>query len=115
MADIVVNAVAAVIGTPQRTGPRPPAAISPADLGEEAGEHTVEDSPPSPEAFELGTPARGEQPAASEAGSAGSRLSTAEALQGRLDAANESIAQLSLQLGEARAHGRPGRRSPPKS
>ena len=40
---------------------------------------------------------------ASEAGSAGSRRSEAEGLQGRLDAANASIAQLSLQLGEARA------------
>ena len=39
----------------------------------------------------------------SEAGSAGSRRSEAEGLQGRLDAANASIAQLSLQLGEARA------------
>ena len=40
---------------------------------------------------------------ASEAGSGGSRRSEADGLQGRLDAANASIAQLSLQLGEARA------------
>ena len=103
MADIVVSAVAAVIGTPQRSGPRLPAATSPADFGEEAGDHAVEDSPPSPEAFELGTPAREEQPATSEAGSVGSRFSNVEALQSRLGAANESIAQLNLQLGEARA------------
>ena len=103
MADIVVGAVAAVIGTPQRSGPRLPEGFSPADLGEEAGDHAGEDSPPSPEAFGIGTPAREEQPATSEAGSAGSRLSTIEAVQNRLDTANECIAQLNLQLGEARA------------
>ena len=51
--------------------------------------------------FIVATPPR--QPAPSEAGSAGSRLSEAEGLQGRLDAANAAIAQLNLQLGEARA------------
>ena len=102
MADIVVGAVAAVIGTPQRTG-RLPEGFSPADPGEEAADQVAAGSTPSPEAFGIGTPAREEQPAAAEAGSVGSRLSNAEALQGRLDAANEAIAQLNLQLGEARA------------
>ena len=104
MADIVVGAVAAVIGTPQRARLRPVSGISPPDLGDEAGEQAGVESPPSPEAFGIGTPAREEQAAPpSEAGSAGSHLSTVEALQGRLDAANESISRLNLQLGEARA------------
>ena len=67
-------------------------------------------SPPSPMEFVVATPPRQQRvqweagaAAASEAGSAGSHRSDAEALEARLDAANAYIAQLSLQLGEARA------------
>ena len=67
-------------------------------------------SPPSPMEFVVATPPRQQRvqweagaAAASEAGSAGSHRNDAEALEARLDAANAHIAQLSLQLGEARA------------
>ena len=102
MVDIVGGAIAAVIGTPQRIGSRVPSGVSPPDLGDEAGDHAGETSPPSPEAFAIATPTHVE-PAASEAGSGGSQHSSAEAMHARLDAANEVIAQLNLQLGEARA------------
>ena len=56
-------------------------------------------SPPSPMEFIVATPLQQQVQftgVASEAGSGGSRRSEADGLQGRLDAANASIAQLSL-------------------
>ena len=78
LSDIVVGAVAAVVWTPLRGGPRLPEGFSQLNHGDEADDHHTDGSQPSPEAFGIATPPRDDGPAASEAGSAGSRRSSSE-------------------------------------